>query len=132
METLVKDLGFMQEEEKDTPAVSERPEPADIAEGDTEKRTTATAPEPEEDDIEGVTTTPTIDAAGSSPQEIIDQGVSFLGDLVKTLKDPQATQQLVDTLVQEDSASGKATINIPVSSKESVLQFVKVLGALLK
>ena len=132
LETLVKDLGFMQEEEKDTPAEPERPQPADIAEGDTEKKVTAIPPEPEAADVEDVATAPAADAAGSSPQELIGLGVSFLGDLVKTLKDPQATQQLVDTLVHEDSASGKATINIPVSSKESVLQFVKVLGALLK
>ena len=63
---------------------------------------------------------------------MIGQGVSFLGNLLQTLKEPEATRRLVDTLVKEDPATGQASINIPVSGKESVLQFVSLLGKLLK
>lgn len=47
-------------------------------------------------------------------------------------KEPEASRRLVDTLVREDPATGQASINIPVSGKESVLQFVSLLGKLLK
>ena len=64
-------------------------------------------------------------------EELIGQGISFLGGLMKTLKDPDASKRLVDALVKEDPATGKASINIPVSDKAAVLQFVSLLGKLL-
>lgn len=63
---------------------------------------------------------------------LIGQGISFLGGLVKTLKNPDASKRLVDSLVREDPATGQASIQIPVSDKDSVLQFVSLLGKLLK
>ena len=47
---------------------------------------------------------------------------------MKTLKDPDASKRLVDTLVKEDPTTGQAAINIPVSGKETVLQFVANLA----
>ncbi len=60
---------------------------------------------------------------------LIGQGISFLGSLMKTLKDPDATKRLVDTLVKDNSVTGQASINIPVSNKETVMQFVSLLGS---
>ena len=50
---------------------------------------------------------------------------------MKTLKNPDASKRLVDSLVKEDPATGQASIQIPVSDKESVLQFVTLLGKML-
>ena len=60
---------------------------------------------------------------------------SVIRDLLPLYADDvcsQASRRLVDTLVREDPATGQASINIPVSGKESVLQFVSLLGKLLK
>ncbi len=63
--------------------------------------------------------------------DVIRQGVSFITGLVEVLKDPQASKRMVDTLVTEDKETGKASLNIPVKDKESVMQFVSLLGKLL-
>ena len=68
----------------------------------------------------------------NQPTALIQQGVSFFSDLVKTLSNPEATTQLVDTLVSEDPATGKATLNIPVPDKHTVQQFLLLLGQLVK
>ena len=65
------------------------------------------------------------------PTALIQQGVSFLSGLVKTLSNPEATTQLVDTLVSEDPDTGKATLNIPVPDKQAVHQFLSLLGKLV-
>ena len=74
------------------------------------------------------------DSEESTPaaDALINQGVAFLGGLMQTLKQPESARRLVDALVKEDPATGQASINIPVSGKESVLQFVSLLGKLLK
>lgn len=64
-------------------------------------------------------------------EDIVQRGVSFLTDLVGVLTDPQESRKLVDTLVTEDKETGKASINIPVKDKETVMQFVGLLGKLL-
>ena len=63
--------------------------------------------------------------------DVVRQGVSFITGLVEVLKDPQASKRMVDTLVTEDKETGKASLNIPVKDKESVMQFVSLLGKLL-
>ena len=131
LETLVKDLGFVQEE--DGKAVPVADSSADVGENDLERKSPAQLDSPAgavvaEEDL----ASPKASASVSKSEELVSQGVTFLGNLVQTLKDPAATQQLVDTLVREDPESGKASINIPVSSKETVLQFVKLIGALMK
>ena len=133
LETLVRDLGFVQEEEEG-PIASEPEASADIKEAELEQKLSQSA----ESDVQSETT---ISEEGNiveeavpaaDPEDLVSQGVSFLGNLVNTLKNPEATQHLVDTLVQEDATSGKTSINIPVSSKDSVLQFMKLIGTLLK
>lgn len=63
--------------------------------------------------------------------DVVRQGVSFITGLVEVLKDPQASKRMVDTLVTEDKETGKTSLNIPVKNKESVMQFVSLLGKLL-
>ena len=102
LETLVNDLGFGEEA------------------GATEPESTFETFEP----VEKLEETP-------SAEELINQGVAFLGGLMQTLKQPESARRLVDALVKEDPATGQASINIPVPGKESVLQFISLLGKLL-
>ena len=135
LETLVRDLGFGAEE-----GGSERQRSA---------QTAASAPtaEPSVDEGTGIVedTEPSrqreVEHAEDpsamaedemTPDVIIAQGVSFLGNLVRTLQNADASQKLVDSLVKEDPVTGQASISIPVYGKEPVRQFIKLLSALLK
>ena len=51
--------------------------------------------------------------------------------LVEVLKDPQASKRMVDAIVTENKETGKTSLNIPVKDRESVMQFVSLLGKLL-
>lgn len=64
------------------------------------------------------------------PQELVAQGVSFLSGLAETLKSPEATQRLVDSIVQKDEATGETSIKIPVESKETVANLLGLIGKL--
>ena len=64
------------------------------------------------------------------PQELVAQGVSFLSGLAETLKSPEATQRLVDSIVQKDENTGETTIKIPVESKETVANLLNLIGKL--
>lgn len=66
----------------------------------------------------------------AEPGELVAQGVSFLSGLAQTLKSPEATKALVDTIVKTDPDTGKASINIPVPDKESVTQMFTLIAKL--
>lgn len=66
----------------------------------------------------------------SDPQELVSQGVSFLSGLAEALKSPEATQRLVDSIVQEDQQTGETSIRIPVENKETVTNLLGLLGKL--
>ena len=66
----------------------------------------------------------------SKPQELVAQGVSFLAGLAETLKSPETTQQLVDSIVEKDEATGETSIKIPVESKETVSNLLGLIGKL--
>ena len=123
LETLVTDLGFGEGAAKapDATLTMESVEEPEEKKPQEETSDVVTDPVSEDD---------TADVPDS--EALIGQGISFLGGLMKTLKDPDASKRLVDTLVKEDPATGQAAINIPVSGKETVLQFVSLLGKLLK
>ena len=72
------------------------------------------------------------DQSGNQPTALIQQGTTFLANLVQTLSNPEQTRQLVDTLVSEDPDTGKATLNIPVPDKQTVHQFLSLLGQFIK
>ncbi len=64
----------------------------------------------------------------TAPEDLLRQGMSFFSGLARTLKSPEATRQLVDSLVEEDRESGRTTLRIPVPDKESVADLLSLLG----
>ena len=52
----------------------------------------------------------------------------YISDLESEI---QYLKKLLDAIVTEDKETGKASLNIPVKDKESVMQFVSLLGKLL-
>ena len=114
LETLVNDLGFGEE-----------------AAGRERESTFETFESVEKLEEPGTSEEPEAEIETPSAEELINQGVAFLGGLMQTLKQPESARRLVEALVKEDPATGQASINIPVPGKESVLQFVSLLGKLL-
>ena len=60
----------------------------------------------EETPEEGVTEVSTekkssVSAADNNPEQLLQQGFSFLSGLARTLSSPEATQRLVDSIVEE-------------------------------
>ncbi len=66
----------------------------------------------------------------TQPQDLVAQGVSFLSGLAETLKSPEATARLVDSIVEKDKQTGKTSIKIPVESKETVSNLLNLIGKL--
>jgi hypothetical protein len=65
------------------------------------------------------------------PVQLLQQGFSFLSGLARTLSSPEATQKLVDSLVEEDKDTGQTTLRIPVPDKESVSNILNLFGKLM-
>ena len=66
----------------------------------------------------------------SKPRELVAQGISFLSGLAEALKSPEATAQLVDSIVEKDELTGKTSIKIPVENKETVANIISFIGKL--
>ena len=66
----------------------------------------------------------------SSPKELIAQGTAFLSGLAATLKSPEATEQLVNSLVETDAETGQTTLKIPVPDKQTVRNLLDIVGKL--
>lgn len=66
----------------------------------------------------------------AQPKDLVAQGVSFLSGLAETLKSPEATAQLVNSIVEKDEQTGETSIKIPVESKETVTNLFNLLGKL--
>ena len=66
----------------------------------------------------------------SQPKDLVAQGISFLSGLAETLKSPEATAQLVDSIVEKDEQTGETSIKIPVESKETVSNLLNLIGKL--
>lgn len=64
------------------------------------------------------------------PKDLVNQGISFLSGLSETLKSPEATQQLIDNIVEVDEETGQTNIKIPVANKETVGNVLQLLGKL--
>ena len=69
--------------------------------------------------------------ADNNPEQLLQQGFSFLSGLARTLSSPEATKNLVDSIVEEDKETGQISIRIPVSDKESVTGILNLFGKLL-
>ena len=70
------------------------------------------------------------DLETNQPKDLVAQGVSFLSSLAETLKSPEATAQLVDSIVEKDEETGETSIKIPVESKETVSNLLNLIGKL--
>jgi hypothetical protein len=61
---------------------------------------------------------------------LVGQGVSFFGNLLATLQNPEATKELVNSLTEKDK-DGKTYLKIPVENSEMVENGIKALGGFL-
>ena len=109
-------LNEEKKETKDEKAVSSEAISSDASEADTPKATIGT----------GTNTSP----RPTQPKDLVAQGVSFLSGLAETLKSPEATAQLVDSIVEKDEETGKTSIKIPVENKETVANLFSLIGKL--
>ena len=66
----------------------------------------------------------------NQPKDLVAQGISFLSGLAETLKSPEATAQLVDSIVEKDEQTGETSIKIPVESKETVSNLLNLISKL--
>lgn len=72
----------------------------------------------------------TVPKSANAPQELITQGVSFLSGLAQTLQSPEATEQLVNALVETNEQTGESTLRIPVPDKQTVTSLLNLVGKL--
>ena len=68
--------------------------------------------------------------APSNPKDLIAQGTSFLSGLAATLKSPEATEQLINSLVETDAKTGQTSLKIPVPDKQTVRNLLDIVGKL--
>jgi len=66
----------------------------------------------------------------ASPQALIAQGTAFLSGLAATLKSPEATEQLIESLVETDAETGQTSLKIPVPDKQTVRNLLDIVGKL--
>ena len=65
-----------------------------------------------------------------SPKDLLSQGISFMTGLAETLKSPEATEELIKTIVVEDEKTGETSIHIPIANKQSVKNLLQLVGKL--
>ena len=63
----------------------------------------------------------------STPNELIAQGTAFLSGLAVTLKSPEATERLVNSIVETDSETGQTSLKIPVPDKQTVRNLLDIV-----
>ena len=76
---------------------------------------------------------PKPDAVSSSlnSKKLLEQGMSFLSGLADVLESPKAMQDFVDSITEEDEATGEVHIKIPVSDKKTVVRLFGLVGKLM-
>ena len=70
-------------------------------------------------------------AAVADAGALIEKGVSFISDFVETLKSPEATNALVDSLVVHDEKTNQTSVRIPVKDKDTVRSLFQLIGQFL-
>ena len=134
-------LGEVLEEEKQQPAAPEvsdteadEPEPLkeelSKSEEPTNQNTLVQQDQSEEETVSSSSSTSSAHSVPRQPQELVAQGISFLSGLAQTLQSPEATQQLVDTLVDIDAETGESHLRIPVPDKQTVQTLLNFVGKL--
>lgn len=63
--------------------------------------------------------------------DLVNQGLSFFSNLMETLKNPKATQELLDKIIEKDK-NGKVFLKIQVENPDVVEDGLKVLGGFLE
>lgn len=66
------------------------------------------------------------------PQDVIQTGISFFSQLSRTLADPEATAQLVSSIIQTDEQTGQTYLKLPVENAQTVENTLRLLGGLLQ
>ncbi len=66
-----------------------------------------------------------------SSGDLVQQGISFFQGLAETLKSPEATQRLVDDIVEVNHETGETNIKIPVASKDAVASIFTLMAKLI-
>ena len=64
------------------------------------------------------------------PTTLITQGLNFIGGLAKTLSSPESTKQLVDSLIEKDTQTGKSYLKIPIENDATVTNALNLIGQL--
>ena len=133
-------LGEVLEEEKQQPAPevsdteADEPEPLkeelSKSEEPTNQNTLVQQDQTEEKTVPSSSSVSSTHSAPRQPQELVAQGISFLTGLAQTLQSPEATQQLVDTLVDTDAETGESHLRIPVPDKQTVQTLLNFVGKL--
>jgi superfamily II DNA/RNA helicase len=129
MDTLGEALDDEKTEEKvtvqtSTDDVSDEPEPVKEPEPVQEEESVQEEPVKENDSVK------VKPESLNPPKELVAQGISFLSGLAATLKSPEATAQLVETLVETDAETGKTSLRIPVPDKQTVQTLLNFVGKL--
>lgn len=65
-------------------------------------------------------------------RDFVSGGMNFLSALTNMLKEPEGAKSLADALVKEDPATGKASLNIPVPDKDTIVSLFTSIATLLK
>ncbi|MHA4807362.1 DEAD/DEAH box helicase [Flavitalea flava] len=68
---------------------------------------------------------------GPSPASLVQNGINFFTQLINTLQDPQAVQQLAATITEKDERTGRTWLKLPVENKKTVEKVLHLLGGLL-
>lgn len=86
----------------------------------------------EDTNEEDASDAPSLDtpSAVESPQQLLQQGFSFFSGLARTLGSPEATEKLVNSIVEIDEETGQTSLRIPVANKESVSDILQLMGKL--
>ena len=66
------------------------------------------------------------------PAELIAKGFGFLSGLAQTFASPEATKNLVSSLVDKDPSTGKTYLKIPVENEKVVADALNLFGQLFK
>ncbi len=133
---------FMDSVETLVPEDNQMTEPEEVAENAEENikyeiadETTASTPHesaafPGDDDVNQPEPEPAINTSSSKPaHELIQTGIHFLAQLGKTLKDPQATRDMINSITQKDE-TGRVFLKIEVENEEVINDAVQALGTL--
>jgi len=82
----------------------------------------------DDDEIQPEEVTEKAPVEAATPADLIQTGLSFLDKLTRTLSSPEATRQLVSSIVQKDEKDGKTYLKIPVEN-EKVIENVLAMFA---